>query len=968
LLIDSNGFLWVGTQQGLFKFEGKDVLVFDNKDRESNQLDSSDIRGIVQRKNGDLIVATFGGGLYELAQDSTHFKSINIEHDLELKDLYTATDDYLLATGKRGFFGLDLSKSDDLKWLTKNLLKERISDVVDSIIVNEDRTLIATDQSILQVSISEQSIKSNSLNIPDEKITSIAFSSPNEIYVSTSFARVHSISIQDFKVKSTLDLSRQKVGNISDLIYLDNRLWVATDNGLFVASKDLLVKAHLNQSNSKLSNNNITRMLYENGILFVGTYNGLNQIVPSSIRSFNHQNSNIDNDILAFAQSSAGNLWVGTYSGLYKYDRPTEKHLNFFAPDESPLPDSRITTIASQDNVMWVGLAQHGVHRIDTLTGDYKSFAYAELAELEVTKILVTQDNRVFVSSYSDGLFEIKDESLISMKTAGERSFNQLFETSKGVILASTERQLFLLDKSNNVFVEFDISFPETESKPPLLLSMAENSKGDLLLGTKGRGIFMLPRALFEKGTGKIRSVGADRALSSSTVYGMVLDRNSNLWCSTQQGVFKISPEELVEFRLTKLDGLQANDFNFGATFKDSDGNLYFGGINGYSLLDPERSRPVNKKSPLAITEVSLGHDHKLPFNQVSHLRNLRLSNEHRFLSITVNLLDYQNPDANQYTYKLEGFDKSWVEAGTNNTATYTNLEPGEYTFRARGANAAGIWSENEVSLNIIVMPPWWKTLWAYGCYGFLAILSLWAVMRIYRNHLLKEEALRIAQQMHDAADQAHDDLQENQEYQDELVRAVSQHNLATLELISQCFEESGGEDSSPTKVLGHIKALELLEKSYFFEENSLVADMHAYVDGLINLLLTQIDIDPAKITTINRVTRETLPARIASPLAIIIYELLHNSLTHAFPANTVSNFVEVSLDISRDSADLPTLALTVADDGVGVPVLQADGANVRTGLRVVRELSRALDPEYTMMSDNGSKTRITLHIPGPLN
>ena len=538
---------------------------------------------------------------------------------------------------------------------------------------------------------------------------------------------------------------------------------------------------------------------------------------------------------------------------------------------------------------------------------------------------------------------------------------------SNSKLFVISESSIYAHDIESDKFKRLNITFPGNTGKV-IPLSLSFSAEGKLLMGTKDHGLYLVEASFNDDNLYHASRLSNDLSVTSSSIYAIQRDSSDQLWMSTDFGLASLNKEGELLYRFNVEDGLQGNDFNFGAHLIRSDGRMLFGGPNGYNQFDPATVEVKSKSVRVTIPYVGLGNGVGLNHIELLTLENIQIDSATYSVSFQLGVSDFTNTLANQYTYKLDGFNNSWVEAGTNNTATYTNLEPGEYTFRARGANAAGIWSENEVSLHIVVLPPWWMTWWAYAAYGLLAILCFWVIMRVYRNHLLKEEALRIAQQMHDAADQAQDDLQENQEYQDELVRAVSQHNLATLELISQCFGEGVSEESSPAKVLGHIKALELLEKSYFFEENSLVADMHAYVDGLINFLLTQTDVDPSTITTINRVTSETLPARIASPLAIIIYELLHNTLAHAFSADSLSNFVEVSLEISRDSSDLPTLALVVSDDGIGIPASPAKENHVGSGLRVVRELAEVLGADCTIISEGGHKTQINLHMSGPLN
>jgi len=240
-------------------------------------------------------------------------------------------------------------------------------------------------------------------------------------------------------------------------------------------------------------------------------------------------------------------------------------------------------------------------------------------------------------------------------------------------------------------------------------------------------------------------------------------------------------------------------------------------------------------------------------------------------------------------------------------------------------------------------------------------LIVTWGAMRIYRTHLLKEEAIKSAVEMQDAADRAHDELQESHEFQDDLVRAVHQHNLATLDLISRYLEPTGTAELTKSKILGHIKAMELLEKCYYFQESMLMADVHSYVDSLIDHLLQTAKIDPSTITTINITTSELLPADVASPAAVILYELLENAFLHAFSADSAANFIEVRGEIIQSQHNKQTLLLTVSDDGLGFPSETRGESESYVGLQVVHSLAESMNGNVTIFDTDGSQITVSL-------
>ncbi|MEH6585279.1 MAG: triple tyrosine motif-containing protein [Halioglobus sp.] len=960
---DSTGFLWIGTQHGLYRFDGTDVRKFDSSKKGKNYISHSDIRGISETISGDLLVATFGGGLLKLEKKDDGFELLEIAGNssgLELIDLHRLTGNHHLATSKSGILSIDLDTRSDSKWIKAELTELKIDDIVDVVAIDPQRALLASKTDLVTLNFSHRSIRRLDVEISESDITSLALANGNSIFLGTSNGSIHELDIASETLVRSIDLSGDDVSRITDILTIEGTLWIGTDGGLIVSSIDTKTTKHFSQKNSKLSHDYITRIFPGNGFLLIGTYQGLDQIRPNSISNYNHRNSEIYNDVLAFSEDSKSDVWIGTYNGIFRFQEETGKHLHLVTGDGSSLPDNRIMALASHGDSIFIGLQQHGLYKLDLRNNSLASLSNPTTSDLAVTKILVTTDGTIWVSSYNKGVFILDNADLIAIDSGKELSFTQVFETLDGEIFAGSERQLYQYSRSSRSFRDTELEFP-IEASSPLFLSINESRDGNLLIGTKDHGIFIWKGSDRDQGLSQVHRFTDHIDLTATTVYGILFDDQHNVWCSTQQGIVVLEPDGKQKFRLTPQDGLQADDYNFGAYFRDSSGDMYFGGVNGYNKLTPSLVEFVNQPSPTIISQIEIGNRRKISYYELSTVETLQLSPDSNSLSIRVNLLDFADPASNQYSHILEGFDQSWIDDGTDNTINYTNLAPGEYVFRAKAANSAGIWNEEGVSLKIRVLPPWWFTWWAGCLYVALALALIWGVMRVYRSHLLKEEALRFAVEMQDSADRAQDDLQDSQEFHNELIRAVHKHNLDTLELIGRCLESSDKGQANP-RIRGHLKAMELLEGCYYFQGGMLMANLSTYVDSLTNHLLQSTPVDPVTITTINLTTSELLPARIASPAAVILYELFENALLHAFSTDSAANFIEFRADINHLSHSERTLILSVADDGMGWSPDSLAPSSQSMGLKIVDALAQSLGGAINVTHDNGSQ--ISLELP----
>jgi len=237
---DTTGFLWVGTQQGLYKFEGSNVRKFSSEQKDEYYLSNSDIRGISQRSNGDIIIATFGGGILELKTSDSKFSPSKIRQNMlnpELTDLHEITDDYYLATTKTGIIPINLSSHTDFRWVIDELTTLKIDDVVDVVKIDLQKILLASKTSLIEIDLHTKKIRNIDLVQNVSQISSLAKVSAAEVLLGTPRGKIHFVDLSLEKIRQTMDFSSTDISRITDLAVFESTVWIGTDGGL--VSKEL---------------------------------------------------------------------------------------------------------------------------------------------------------------------------------------------------------------------------------------------------------------------------------------------------------------------------------------------------------------------------------------------------------------------------------------------------------------------------------------------------------------------------------------------------------------------------------------------------------------------------------------------------------------------------------------------------------------------------------------------------------
>jgi ligand-binding sensor domain-containing protein/two-component sensor histidine kinase len=725
---DKNGYLWIGTWgNGLFKFDktkGR-ATHFHNEPNDDFSLSSNRVIDIISDRDGEIWIATFGGGLNKLVKEN-----INTN---------------------------DPSKTQSTKFLRY------------------------------------RSIENNKFSLSDDKTISLFEDKAGNIWIGTFYGGLNKLDL----INKTLPLDKAKFkyyqennklsNSISDNTIVaitqdfEGYLWIGTFGG-GIDRLDIKTESFTNFSKISSPQNSFTDVeilslfVDRSGILWAGSHlgEGVTKIQKyySKFESINSRSAGrlkLNDDVVwSLFKDSKDNLWVGTYRGgvnVLNFASNQTRNYKKLPAEKNTISDNHIRSIAEDKfGNMWIGTYSNGLNRIDRTGQIVETFRHEpgssnSLSANQVLDIYVESEKVIWTATFGGGLNKLT----FTENTSGVPEFksykhnpsdpNSLSDNRVYTILKDNKENFWVgtygggLNKFDVQTGKFEVIFPDTQNPQAALsekiLSIYESSNGLLWIGTSGSGLIQL-----DAETKSYRNFSMAQGLTSAVVYGILEDSNANLWLSTDDGIFlfNTATEKFTQFGIE--DGVQSLEFSGGAYLKDSDGIMYFGGINGFNYFNPDSITISQYVPPIAITNIKV-----MDVRVKGEPDELILSYDQNFISIEFSSLDFSVPKRNKYSYILEGFQKSWISTGgSNRTATYTNLPSGEFTFMVKGSNSDGIWSEKTASIRIIINPPFYQTWWFVTLVIVIIVFFIYylGTIRVKSQLEIEKLKLKIASDLHD--------------------------------------------------------------------------------------------------------------------------------------------------------------------------------------------------------------------------
>ena len=464
-----------------------------------------------------------------------------------------------------------------------------------------------------------------------------------------------------------------------------------------------------------------------------------------------------------------GSVWVGTHKGGVYRRLPSGviEHYGQIASQENAAPGAldatAQATLVDRRGRLWIGTLSRGLTMIDLETGESKHYTEDRdnphaLSNAAVLTLFERADGKLWVGTFDGGLNLFDPETAqFSALRHDARDETSLSEDHVRSVLEDSAGRLWVGSRSSGLNLQLPgaSGFEHFRNDPDdprsiandTIVAITEDRGGQLWLGT----YLGLEKVVIENGQVTFEHYGEEQGLAGHKIFSVIEDESGFLWLSTSQGISRFERESSTFINLARSHGLPPGGYAYNAYARGAEGTLYYGSNYGVTAFHPARIKLAAKAPQIVLTSVlKLNEPMELPAPGKTP-EEMTFSYSDSLLSFEFSLLDFVAPDENRYEHLLEGFDDEWMKLGNNRRANYSNLPPGSYTFRVRGANREGVWSAKDATLAFRVLPPIWATWWAYALYVALACSAVLAYAR-HQARKQRREALytqRLEREVH---------------------------------------------------------------------------------------------------------------------------------------------------------------------------------------------------------------------------
>ncbi|MDX2444634.1 MAG: two-component regulator propeller domain-containing protein [Bacteroidales bacterium] len=936
---DSHSYLWIATWNGLTKYDPRNdkFTRFFQDENNSQSIQGDRPTSICEDEEGNIWIGTWGGGLNCYNPQTgifTHFRmkkgdSVGIADDFIRKIFIDSQGKLWIGTWN----GLSrLKKENDGEYNIQNFRHN--TDDPNSLSSNQITCITEDKQGHLWFGtfgggLNKLDPATNKFrhykhndrepgSLSSNDISMLLIDRKSNLWVGTISEGLNLFINTDesfLRILNNSDDESSLIGDNVYSIYEDNSglLWIGA-GGLNIYNRDQNQFKHFvhnpNNQNS-LSNNKVTSFEEDsNGDIWIGTETGgLNHFDPirnifTSFSYQNNQNSISSNNISAVVEDDYGNLWISTRGGGINKYNPTSKSFSQYL-EHGLIPESEgmnyVNGIRFDSlGALWLATYNKGLIKYDVLNNLYSKYTSSvdpkSISGDYLLRIYIDSQNRVWIGSWGAGL---------SLYNREKKSFTRFLHNQ---------------------------DVPESICGN-IIHTIYETSIGNaktLWVGTSSGLSYM---NISDSISNSFDHLFIKDGLPSNVIYGILDDNAGNLWISTNYGICKYNPKTNLFKNYDYKDGLQSNEFNAGASFKLKNGELLFGGINGFNSFLPDSIKESDYSPNIVFTAFNI-FDQPQNVNQfVDTTQAIKLAFKDNFFSFEFAALDFSQPANNKYKYFMEGVDKEWIDAGTRRYVSYTNIDPGSYTFRVKGTNSDGVWSSNEASLKITITPPYWQKIWFQILFVLVFLLTLYAIHRYRLNRLLEIERLRIriASDLHDEIGSAltriaiHSEQIQSSKDDNRIHTSSRKIGVISREVISTMSDIVWSIDARNDSLN------DLLDRIYDFTHNTLAVQD-------VKVSFSQRGLDKSKKIKIN----------FRQNIYYILKEAINNIVKHA-------SATEVNIVILNDEKNF---TMQISDNGIGFDPTQKRTGN---GLKNMQMRAKRIGGELSMDTDKGTNIKLIM-------
>ncbi|WP_286862327.1 MULTISPECIES: hybrid sensor histidine kinase/response regulator transcription factor [Sphingobacterium] len=760
---DRDGFIWFGTSNGLNRYDGYEFKVFKNDPLSKNTLSDNRITAITESKFANLYVAT-KSGLVVIDPSRTNYQQVLLQlpdgntpinfavHQVE----QDGRGQVFAQGGAKGLLKIQETKDYNiaqlipLKYDGQSLSNYRVNTICKAAGVGiwaiiENLGLAYYDSEKDTFSLTEKGNFQSAAMVADPT-GNIWFSNRGQIVCYNTNAR--SFTYYNFGPyrKPIVNLYYGK----------DKKLWICTD-GMGIQKLDINTGKFGDQvgfDQQQLTSKSIFAVLEDkDNRIWIGTLRGGINIIDPLRRRFktskinpNSRLVNTSDFTLSFEEADQNHIWIGTDGdGLYKWNKTRGVIENYPFSSNLDLRHTFVTALV-QDRLdqLWIGTYDMGILKLNTRTGVTKHytcyFPNTKYINNTVWRLFKDRKGVLWASTLSGGNVYFLDKVTDQFKPL-DLPINDVltfYEDKNNVLWMGSWNFLFKLDLRTMEYKNYRIGTP--------IRFIQQTENGFLWLGTEGAGLLHLNLS-----TMNYRRYTEKDGLVSNTLLNALQDTHGNIWISSLDGLSKMDVRKKAFQNFYQSDGLQSNQFNYNAAIKLRDGQLIFGGIRGFNIFNPLEIFFQTKYPPLKFTELSIDN---IPFGRAENqkgvslntVKSLKIPYDSATLSFSFAALDFTFSDRINYAYYLEGWDKDWNYVNKQRAAYYSNLKEGRYTLRIKSTNANGEWNQDERTISIQILPPWYRNTWAYLGYMSLLIGAIYLYNKYRENKALLLVKLKTAE------------------------------------------------------------------------------------------------------------------------------------------------------------------------------------------------------------------------------
>ena len=978
LLRDSEGFMWVGTQNGLKRFDGIRSEYLGNLVKNDSLITDNIIEAIEEfPSRKEIWIATQRDGIY--VYNSKEHTVTNLEglphvDSSGVRALYLSRDSSMwIGTTDAGLIRYR-GKSTAVEYYlnaSPDSSEEQLS--ISAIYEPENapgRVFVGARSGFYIIDTRQDGNESTPRQfvLPTELDNSrvIGFAERNgKLWGSTALGLLFCYDINEQRVVDWFDASGlpgvERIDTIYPSAFYEDVLWIGTRGGGLLAF-DVLAEKFRQYTAEKdvatsLSHPNALAIIEDyDGVLWVGAFEGLNKTRLDEIKFTPHRVRFEDGapcadqpfvSVVSFLQSryEKDKLWIGTLSaGLHRYDLNSNRYTSFLSCGTQP-PHNVFSMYEDKAGRIWLGTSQPFLYEFDRTTGainayptlpgqSYNTYQILELEKHPGLLWLATSSKGLLVFDVELGRVDrqYNKEATGSTYLPSNMIWQIMEDPHQSSVLwiATHDTGLYRLDVLTKEITPYNTG---TDSCLPSdrMVSLSEGPDSTLWLGTFDAGF-----TNFDWQSGTCRPYSHADGLESHDVGGIMQDRFDRLWMTTStKGISLFDPEIDSFTNFSEQDGLQGDKFYYPAKYQNEQGEIFIGGQKGYNFFQPDSIEVTGNIAPVRMTKMTVLGEPRFLYSSADTYNPIELNYKENDITFQFAALDLSRPQTNQYRVKLEPIDKEWQSVNDGVSPRYATLEPGQYTFSVMGSNGYGIWNPEPAVIAFNIIPPIWGRWWFIPALSILVISLVVGAFqyRIYHMNLEKNARSQIARDLHDDMGS----------------------KLGSLALR---IEMTGLELDAENSLKKHLSELAEAERALVNDLRLIVWLVNFKFDTLPKLI-DRMESEGGQMLRGKRLTFNKpdqipdvgLDMSRRKHLFLFFKEALHNIVRH-------SQATYINIDISIDT---DILSMSIIDDGIGFDPATATSSQ---GLLSMQVRADEIDGNYKIQSEPGKGTRITLKAP----